>query len=276
MTRARRGVAVLAVLVAGAAVGGGAGLAHADKPARRQLRVCADPNNLPFSNAKKEGLENAVARLVARALDAELTYTWLPQRRGFVRNTLAAGRCDVMMEAPAGYGRATTTRPYYRSTYVMVYRKDRKLAPRSLDDPALRTLRIGLQTIGDDYANTPPAAALGRRGLSRNVVGYPVYGDYSTATPQAPILDAVVAGTIDVAIVWGPLGGWFAEHARVPLTVVPLASGAADPPFAFAIGMGVRRGDEPLRRELDGVIASHRGELEALLRRYAVPEVASR
>src|SRR5947208_8450177 len=171
----------------------------------RQLRVCADPNDLPFSNVREEGLENALARLVAREIDAELRYTWLPQRRGFGRNKLNAKKCDVMMEVPAGYGRTLSTRPYYRSTYVFVTRKDRALTIRSLDDPALRALRIGVQMVGDDYANTPPAHALGRRGLAKNVVGYTVYGDYSRDDVQAEIIHAVAAGEVDVAIVWGPI-----------------------------------------------------------------------
>src|SRR4051812_19512018 len=131
------------------------------------LRVCADPNNLPFSNRKGEGLENAVAQVIARDLGAELSYTWLPQRRGVVRNTMAAGKCDVMMEGPAGYPRTLATRPWYRSTYVFVSRDDRGLQVRSFDDPVLRSLKIGVQVVGDDYANTPPAHALGKRGLRR-------------------------------------------------------------------------------------------------------------
>jgi mxaJ protein len=251
-------------------------LARAEPAPRRQLRVCADPNNMPFSNARGEGLDNALARLVAHALDADLTYTWLPQRRGFVRNTLAAKRCDVMMEAPSGYGRAATTTPYYRSTYVFVTRKDRKLALRSFDDPALRDLRIGVQMVGDDYANTPPADALGRRGLGKNVVGYSVYGDYSSAQPLAPIVDAVVAGDVDVAIVWGPLAGWAAKHARVPLAIAPVPRLDGRMPFVFDIGMGVRRGDRKLAEELDAVIAGHQREIAALLAQYGVPLVASR
>ncbi|HEX4460698.1 MAG TPA: quinoprotein dehydrogenase-associated putative ABC transporter substrate-binding protein [Polyangia bacterium] len=240
---------------------------------RRQLRVCADPNNLPYSNHAGEGLENALARFVADKLDAELTYTWQPQRRGFVRNTLSAKRCDVMMEAPVGYERAATTAPYYRSSYVFVARADRKLVLRSFDDPRLPSLRVGVQLVGDDYANPPPAAALGRRGLAKNVVGYPVYGDYSAAMPLLPIIDAVAKGDIDVAVVWGPLGGWLARRSRVPLTVTPIVPAAADGalPLAFDIGMGVRRADTSLRAELDGVIRAHRTELTALLRRYGVP-----
>ncbi|HEY2743442.1 MAG TPA: quinoprotein dehydrogenase-associated putative ABC transporter substrate-binding protein [Polyangia bacterium] len=238
---------------------------------RRQLRVCADPNNLPYSNARQEGFENAIARLVAGALDAELLYTWLPQRRGFVRNTLLARQCDVMMEVPLGYGRAAATEPYYRSSYVFVTRRDRKLALASFDDPALRTLRVGVQIVGDDYANTPPAAALARRGLAKNVVGFSVYGDYSQALPQSPIIDAVAAGDIDVAVVWGPLAGWLARRAHAPLTVTPIAPTSSDQPLAFDIAMGVRRGDAALRAELDAVIRTHRRELASLLHRFGVP-----
>src|SRR5437868_3421035 len=119
------------------------------------LRVCADPNNLPFSDRAGGGLENAVAKMVAEDLGAELQYTWLPQRRGFVRNTLGARKCDVMMEVPSGYEGTLSTRPWYRSTYVFVYRKDRGISVSSLDDDALHGLRIGLQVIGDDYSNSP-------------------------------------------------------------------------------------------------------------------------
>jgi mxaJ protein len=246
-------------------------LAASAAPAHK-LRVCADPNNLPFSNQREEGLENELARLVAREMAAELEYTWLPQRRGFVRNTLAAKRCDVMMEVPTGYGRTLSTQPYYRSTYVFVSRKDRGLRIRSFDDPALWHLRIGVQMIGDDYANTPPAHALGRRGLSANVVGYSVFGDYSRSDPLAEIVDAVASGEVDVAVVWGPVAGYFARKRNVPLSIVPVAP-AEDPPFKFAfdVSMGVRRGDEVLREQLDRIIRTRRAEIDAILAAYGVP-----
>jgi len=230
---------------------------------------------MPFSNARGEGLENALARLVARDLDADLTYTWLPQRRGFVRSTLAAGRCDVMMEVPVGFSRAATTRPYYRSTYVFVFRADRYRGLRTFDDPRLRGLRIGVQTIGDDYANSPPAHALARRGIVGNVVGYTVYGDYTRPDPPARIVQAVSAGDVDLAVVWGPLAGYFARRSPVPLDVVPVRP-ALDPPalpFVFDIGMGVRRGDQALRARLDDVLARRRLEIEAILDAYGVPRL---
>jgi mxaJ protein len=238
------------------------------------LRVCADPNNMPFSNRAGEGLENAVARVLARDLGAELQYMWLPQRRGFVRNTMGADRCDVMMEVPAGYARTLSTRPWYRSTYVFVSRKDRGISVRSFDDPALASLRIGVQVVGDDYANTPPAHALGKRGLSKNVVGFPVYGDYSQPAPLVPILDAVRTGAVDLAIVWGPLAGWYSRRSDIPLTLVPV-SPALDPPvsFVFDMAVGVKKGKEELRNALDAALTRRRPEIDAILTRYGIPLV---
>ena len=153
----------VATLVLAAVVGQRAATATAD-PAR-VLRVCADPNNLPFSNESEEGFENRLAQLIAGELNARVSYTWWAQRRGFVRNTLNEGLCDVVMGVPGSFELTGVTRPYYRSTYVFLYRKDAGLSLRSLDDSVLRTLRIGVQIIGDDYANTPPAHALARLRL---------------------------------------------------------------------------------------------------------------
>jgi mxaJ protein len=253
-----------------------AGLApHAggQAPAARTLRVCADPNNLPFSNERQEGFENRIAALVAADLGARLAYTWWAQRRGFVRNTLKAGACDVLIGAPVGWDPVLTTRPYYRSTYVFVARRDRGLALRSFDDPVLHRLRIGVQLIGNDGVNTPPAHALSRRGIVDNVVGYTVYGDYAQPNPAARIVDAVAAGDVDVALVWGPLAGYFAQRARVPLDVTPVAP-AVDPPAlpqTFAIAMAVRKGDRELRDTLQTVLDRRRADIEAILDGYGVP-----
>jgi mxaJ protein len=242
----------------------------------RQLRVCADPNNLPFSNQQLEGFENRIAELVASELQASVQYTWWAQRRGFIRNTLRAGACDVVLGVPRHFELALTTSPYYRSTYVCVYRQDEGLAIRSFDDPLLRQVKIGVQLIGDDYANTPPAHALANRRIIENVTGYTVYGDYSEANPAARIIDAVAAGEVDVAIVWGPLAGYFAPRQPIPLAVVPVSPQIDPPalPFAFDISMGVRRGDEAFRGELEAVLARKRPEIEAILDAYRVPWVA--
>jgi len=245
------------------------------RPGERLLRVCADPNNMPFSNKAGEGFENKLAELVAGEMGAELQYTWWAQRRGFIRNTLKAGICDVVIGVPTSFELAATTRPYYRSTYVFVTRGDAPVRVASFDDPALKRLRIGVQIIGDDYSNTPPAHALSKRGIVSNVRGYTVYGDYSQPHPPARILDAVAAGDIDVAVVWGPLGGYFAQHEPVPLRVVPVSPQIELPylPFVFDISMGVRRQDVALRDTLDAILARRRPAVDSILKAYGVPRV---
>jgi mxaJ protein len=242
------------------------------------LRVCADPNNLPFSNRQEQGLENKLARLVADDLGATLTYTWWAQRRGFFRNTLKAGLCDAVMGVPSELEMTAHTRPYYRSTYVFVFRADRGDLVRSLDDPALRRLRVGVQLAGDDYANTPPAHALARRNIVSNVVGFTLYGDYAQPNPPARIVDAVSRGDVDVAIVWGPLAGYFATRSKVPLRVVPVTPSGDGPslPFVFDISVGVRHGDDKLRTAIDGVLERRRADVARLLDEYGVPRAALR
>jgi quinoprotein dehydrogenase-associated probable ABC transporter substrate-binding protein len=242
----------------------------------RELRVCADPNNLPFSNQRREGFENRIAELIGTELGAAVRYTWWPQRRGFIRNTLAAHKCDLVMGITTGAERVLTTRPYYRSSYVFVYRKDRHLSVRSLDDPALKQLRIGVQLVGDDYANTPPVHALSRRGIVGNLVGYSVFGDYSQENPPARIIDGVVAGDVDLAVAWGPLAGYFAKRSDVALEVIPV-SPAIDPPalrFTFDISFGVRPGEESLKQELEGVLTRKQAEIHRILTHYGVPLIS--
>ncbi|UPJ56971.1 substrate-binding domain-containing protein [Bradyrhizobium sp. 192] len=239
------------------------------------LRVCADPNNLPFSNGAEAGFENKLAAMVARHLGEQISYIWWAQRRGFIRNTLKAGRCDVVMGVPAGYDLVETTRPYYRSTYVFVARQDRHLDLSSLLDPRLHHLAIGVHLIGDDGNNPPPAQALGDQGIVDNLRGYSIYGDYREANPPARLIEAVENGEIDVAAAWGPLGGYFAQRSPVPLTVTPIRDTERFAPqqFQFAIAMGVRKGDHALRDRLNAFIDEHRSEINALLRSYGVPLV---
>jgi quinoprotein dehydrogenase-associated probable ABC transporter substrate-binding protein len=239
------------------------------------LRVCADPNNLPFSNQRGEGFENKLAELLARDMGERVEYTWWAQRRGFFRNTLKAGACDVVMGVPSGFEMALTTKPYYRSTYVFLSRKDRHLDVKSFDDPILKKIRIGVQIIGDDMSNAPPAHALTRRNIIDNVKGYTLYGDYSQHDPPARIVDAVTKGDIDLAIVWGPLAGYFAKQSRVPLNVVPVAPQIDQPflPFVFDISMGVRRGDQDLRDRVEQILEKRRPEIDRILEDYRVPRV---
>lgn len=241
------------------------------------LRVCADPNNLPFSDAQGKGFENAIARLLADDLHRPLAYTWWPQRRGFIRNTLKAGKCDVVIGVPAHLDMALTTVPYYRSSYVFVTRRDRHLDLRTMDDPRLRNLRIGVHAVGDDYANVPPAMALGRRGIVNNLHGYSIYGDYSKAAPSRALIDAVANGDIDVAIAWGPFAGYFAGEEKHPLTIQPV-EGENDPtlPMSFAISMAVRKGDTAMRTVLDTFITRRHDAIAAVLKRYGIPVVPDR
>jgi mxaJ protein len=253
-----------------AAPGAVAGKAHA----RGVLRVCSDPNNLPFSDREQHGFENAVARLLAEELGYELEYYWFAQRRGFFRNTLGSGHCDVVMGVPVGSERAQTTRAYYRSSYFFVQRRDERPVT-SLDDPALRRLRIGVQLIGDDADNTPPAHALAHRNIVDNVHGFMVYGDYSKPDPVQPILHAVVQRDIDVAVVWGPLAGYYVRRTGAPLVlrrVTPAQDGELS--MSFAIGVGVRSQDTELRELLDRALQRRAHQIDRVLDRFGVPRLA--
>jgi mxaJ protein len=268
--RARRGLAVLATLAL-SGVSLLAGCISVQEPP--PLRVCADPNNLPFSNDRGEGFENRLATMLAADLGTRVEYTWWAQRRGFVRNTLGSGQCDVLMGVPAGFELAATTRPYYRSTYVFVSRRDRGLDLRSLDDERLQHLRIGVQMIGDDFSNSPPAHALSARGVVQNVIGYSVLGDYSQPNPPARVVEAVARGEIDVAVVWGPLAGYFAQRQPAALDLFPVTPEMDTPfrPFAFDISMAVRRGDPERRQLLEDFIVRRRAEIDRVLAEYGVP-----
>jgi quinoprotein dehydrogenase-associated probable ABC transporter substrate-binding protein len=239
--------------------------------AERTLRVCAEPDNLPLSSANESGFENRIARLLADDIGARLVYAWNEQRRGFVRKTFGADVCDVWMGVPAGFERLLTTRPYYRSRYVFVNRADARAPLVSFADPRLAKLRIGVQLIGNDLTATPPALALARPGALDGVVGYPVYGEGPAA---ARISADLAAGKLDAALVWGPQAGWFTEHAAVPLAVAPaIAPPGFELPFEFAIAVGVRKGDDELRRALDDALARRARDVDAILDAYRVPRV---
>lgn len=236
------------------------------------LRVCADPFDLPFSNDKEEGFENKLARIVARDLGYSLQNFWWPHRRGFLNNSLRPRLCDVILGVPVGFDPVRTTKPYYRSTYDFVYRSDRNLHISSLDDTILKHLRIGVNLIGYDYTNTPPAHALGVRGVVGNLVGFYNFLDPARDHPE-DIVEAVAKDSVDVAIVWGPLAGYWSKRASVPLTLVALPD--SDPAsgmiFGFDMAMGVRHADKALAAQLDSVIDKDRAEILGILRDYNVP-----
>ena len=246
----------------------------AQRPSRRPCGSAPIPTTCRSRTRASEGFENKLAELVAHELGTTVAYTWWAQRRGFIRNTLNAGRCDVIMGVPA-LDMILTTRPYYRSTYVFVSRHDRGLGFSSIAAPELKSLRIGVHLIGDDGANTPPADALGERDIVDNVKGYMIYGDYREDTPPARLVEAVEQGEVDVAAVWGPLAGWAAQRSPVPLDLVPITGTEAFRPlrFQFPIAMGVRKDDTLLERRLDQIIVDRGPAIQALLQRYGVPVV---
>ncbi|MER0236648.1 substrate-binding domain-containing protein [Fulvimarina sp. MAC8] len=238
------------------------------------LRVCADPNNLPFSNAEEEGFENKLADLVADELGTKVEYTWWAERRGFLRNTLNAGACDVVMGTPP-LDFLTPTQAYYNSTYVFVSRIKDELDVATLTDPVLRELSIGVHLIGDDGANTPAVHVLGQQGIVDNVVGYSIYGNYEEDSPPSRLVKDVAAGKIDVAIVWGPLAGFYAQKSETALKLTPLEETEKLLPlvFQFPIGMGVRKDDHDLKDRLNAVIAEKREAIDQLLDEYGIPRV---
>ena len=239
----------------------------------RELRVCADPNNMPFSNDQGQGFENKIAELIAADLGAEVKYTWWAQRRGFVRNTLKSGDCDLWPGVISGFELLATSQPYYRSSYVFVTRQDRRLDIASFDDPRLRRLTIGVQMVGNDAMNTPPAHALARRGILENVRGFMLYGDYSRPDPAAAIVNAVSDGKVDVAVVWGPLAGYFGDRATHKLRLTPVSSPMDGPqwPMVFDIAMGFRRDEPALKALIDRALARNHRAIDAVLASYHVP-----
>jgi mxaJ protein len=250
--------------------------AHADGPPTSQpaslpaeLRVCADPDNLPFSHENGTGFENRIAQLVADELHLPLKNFWLPLRRGFVRKSLGANECDVFIGVPAQFERVLPTKPYYRSSYVFVTRADDPKPLASFDDARIAKLHVGVQLVGNDLAATPPGHALVQRGAIDNVTGFTVFGDGPAAQRM---VDSLVQGRIDAALIWGPQAGYFAQQAARPMHVrIATPPPSLTMPFEFAISMGVRRGDKALRDALDGVIDKRRADIDAILASYQVP-----
>jgi mxaJ protein len=248
--------------------------ADAQEANQRELRVCADPANLPYSNEREEGFENRIAHVLADDLGMTVLFVWSQQRRGFLRRTLNAGECEVVIGWPAGQRGMAQTQPYYGSSYVFVTATHRTSAPTGLDDPRLRDWRIGLQAIGADGSTTPPASSLAKRGIVDKVIGFPMWGDEGDGLPQARIVDAVASGAIDVAIVWGPFAGYFAKRYRDKLTLTPVAPDAGQPALSFQYGMalGVRQTERPgLLPELQAALHRREIEIKAILRDYGIP-----
>jgi mxaJ protein len=236
------------------------------------MRVCADPNNMPFSDRQGQGFENKLAELLTATLGAKLEYTWWAERKSFLANSLEQGRCDLVMGIPSSMPSVATTKPYYRSTYVFVSRKDRNLQVSSLNDPRFENWRVGVQVAGDDYA--PPAAALARRGITRSIVGFSLFGKYGEENPPRKIIDSVANGDIDVAVVWGPFAGYFAQRENAPLAIVPVSPATfLAVPFTYDISAAVRKGNDRLEEALNKAIEADSAAIERILAEYGVPQI---
>lgn len=232
-----------------------------------RFRVCGDPDNLPYSNEKGEGFENKIAEVMATDLGVPVSYFWWPHQRGLIRHTLGADACDVLIGVPKGFDPVLTTRSYYRSGYVVVAPKSVGLHIASLDDAALKQLQIGV------HVDTPPYAALADRGITTNVHGYPLIFDYHdpdrSRRPEKLMVD-LRAGAVDVAIVWGPIAGYFAKQNGVTFEMTPLADSGRIP-MSFEMAMGVRKDNKALKARLEEALDRHQADITKILTDYGVP-----
>ncbi|HET6469629.1 MAG TPA: quinoprotein dehydrogenase-associated putative ABC transporter substrate-binding protein [Geminicoccaceae bacterium] len=269
------GAPLLALLV-GAAAAGGALAAQVGAPTgevvdRSELRVCADPNNLPFSNDRGEGYENKIAELLADRLGVPVSYTFYPQSMGFVRNTLRERLCDLIIGVVAADELVQNTNPYYRSTYV--------IARRAADSPELEDLageRIKSARIGV-VAGTPPADLLARRGLLGRIKSYQLTVDTRFSHPAQQMMEELARGEIDVALAWGPIAGYFAKQQSVPITLAPLASDRrAGLIFDYRISMGVRHNEPEWKAQLNELLRELKPEIDRILIEYGVPLLDNR
>ena len=233
----------------------------------KTLRVCADPRNLPFSDDKGEGFENKIADLFAAKLDRPVSYTYYPQVIGFVRNTLNAFKCDVVMGDAQGDDTLQTTNPYYRTSYALVYLKDHGLdGVDSIEDPRLQGKHVGV------IAGTPPGNLLVRNNLMALAKPYPLTVDTRYDSPSKTMIEDVRAGAIDAGVVWGPIGGYYASKAGSDLVVVPLTK-ESGVKLDYRISMGVRHSDQDWKRTLNRLISENQDEINHILEQYGVPIV---
>ena len=230
------------------------------------LRACVDPRNLPFSNEAGEGFENKVAELLARKLGKSVAYAFYPGATGFIRNTLNAHRCDVVMGIAQGDDLVQPTNPYYRTAYAAVFRKGGALEGlEALGDPRLKSAKIGI------VAGTPPVSYLATDGLLGQIKSYPLVIDTRYDSTSQAMFEDLEKGDIDVALLWGPIAGFYALRAKTPLTVAPLVKEQSGPKMVYRIVMGVRHSDQNWKRSLNKAIAEGQGEIDSILRAYGVP-----
>ena len=232
----------------------------------RELKVCVDPNNMPFSNARGEGFENKIAEIIAADMGASVKFVWAYQWRGFVRKELNAGLCDVIPGVPAKFDRVRATKPYYTASYAFV-QPENTTPISSFDDARLKSARIGVQLVGNDGANTPPMTELARRGVTSGIRGYMVYGDWSKPDPLLPIIVGVAQRDVDVSIVWGPVADYYSALQKPPLRVTHIDN---IPAMQFAIAMGVRKQDEALADEINKSLSQRQADIRKVLADYSI------
>jgi quinoprotein dehydrogenase-associated probable ABC transporter substrate-binding protein len=232
---------------------------------RTELHICADPNNLPFSNDKGEGFENKIAEVIGTDLKLPVKYVFFPQVVGFVRNTLQAHTCDLIVGTAAGDDIVQTTSPYYYSTYVAVYLRGNGFQFTDFNDAKLKTMRIGI------VSGTPPSDLLVRHDLMDHAKPYALMVDTRYDSPTREMVDDIENHTVDVGLLWGPIAGYYAKDAKEPLAMVPLPDEEGAPRMDYHIAMGVRINEPEWRRRINAVIAKHHAELTAILREYGVP-----
>jgi quinoprotein dehydrogenase-associated probable ABC transporter substrate-binding protein len=251
---------------------GAAGGARAELAASGLLRVCADPDNMPFSNAEGQGFENKLAELIAEKLDARLEYSWFAEESGYVPNTMGRGACDLVMGYAQGTGLIDDTNPYYYTSYVLIYREDDSTLAgvESLADPRLKGKRIGF------FARTPPSSVLAIHGLAANAKSFEIHAGESATKAAVTMLDEIATGALDAGILWGPVGGYYAQRSQVPLTLIPLVKETAGPRTVYGITLGVRPDDPQWKHKINTFIASNQGGINAILQSYNVPVLDDR
>jgi quinoprotein dehydrogenase-associated probable ABC transporter substrate-binding protein len=233
--------------------------------ARTELRVCADPNDLPFSNDKGEGYENKTAELVGRELNLPVRFVFFPQVTGFVRNTLRTRSCDLIMGTVAGDDIVQTTSPYYYSDYVAVWAADKDFTFAGFDDPRLTTMRIGI------VGATPPSDLLVRHDLMAHAKPYALTVDTRYESPAHEMIEDIVKGDVDLGLLWGPIAGYYIKRDALKLKLAPIPNEPGAPRMDYHIAMGVRANEPDWRRQINAVIQKRQAEITAILRDYGVP-----
>lgn len=254
---------ILALVLAG---GAAAAQPTTDLTQDTAFRVCADPAAWPASTEDGNGYENRIAELLAEKLDRPVEYTWYPMSTGFIRRTLAAHECDVVIGFSQGHEMVQNTNHWMTSAFVLIAPEDSELAGvDALSDPRLQGKRIGI------VAGTPPATHMAAHGLIGDAKSYPLFVDRRYASPGEEMLDDLTAGEIDAAILWGPLGGPMVKQRYSGLEVIPLLNEQSLPRLFYRITMGVRRNEDAWKRELNSLIRRHQDEIDAILTEAGVP-----